>query len=92
MNGTGRFRLSQVVGGVSLTALAVVGFRLADLDTVMAFVMVGLLVGGVGLVLENGYYALNPAADGFEPGPVMYYGSFVSSGVVLLTVVLAAVL
>ncbi len=73
MNRSVLYRFSQVIAGGCLTVLAISGVWSNDLDsTIMLVTIAGALVGGVGMILGNSYYVLNPAADGFEPGPVPY--------------------
>ncbi|WP_254761765.1 hypothetical protein [Natrinema marinum] len=84
------YHVSQMVVGVGLALIAVSNVVTDDLDGFVMPVSTALLiVGGVGILLGNGYHILNENADRVDVGPVSFWLSVVAAVLVLLAGVLS---
>ncbi|MBZ6494208.1 hypothetical protein [Natrinema longum] len=84
------YHISQMVVGVGLALIAVSNVVTGDLDGVVMPVSTALMIiGGVGIVLGNGYHLLNENADRVDVGPVSFWLSIVAAVLILIAGVLS---
>jgi hypothetical protein len=79
-----------MVVGVGLTLIAISNIVSDDLDGFVMPVSTALMiVGGVGILLGNGYHILNENTDRVDIGPVSFWLSIVAAVLILLAGVLS---